>query len=109
MVVGEKTRMDADVAQGLAAKVVLLVDRQVQATLSRYKRSSIKEAARQVGMGSGFRTETGSSPLKGCHLTRIHQSHERVSWLHWYGPCSWLGLTRSNPSITLQCLKSEVK
>lgn len=97
-------------AQGPAGKVVFLVDGQVQAPFSPYKRSSIKETARQVRIGPGLRTPGRDKPTKGLPLdTWIHQSLERIGWKHWCGPCSWLGLTGSNPSITLQRLKSKVK
>lgn len=60
--------MNVCVAQGPVAKVVFLMDGQIQAILSTYKRRSIKEAARQVGMGPGLRTPDRFKPTKRAVL-----------------------------------------
>lgn len=73
--------MSAYVTQGPVAKVVFLMDGQMQAALSTYRRSSIKEAARQVGMGPGLRTPGRFKPTRRLPLgSWIHQILEGVGW-----------------------------
>lgn len=63
-----RQNMNVCVAQGPVAKVVFLTDGQMQAIPSTYKRRSIKEAARQEGVGPGRRTPGRFKPTKRAAL-----------------------------------------